>query len=203
VVRHQRGPSRAAGADRHARAVNAASARQGRSRQQQLCRSVALLSRVRTQNGNDRLRAPSRKPAQTATCGRPRPLPARLRGRPVARRSPLRRARTSRAARCLTAGPQTSRASPATVSGNSMITEILRAYRMRNFHHKEAPGGIRRSEPSWRCRESNPGPSVPHQDFSERSLHLFFSAPAITQARRRRAQPLFDVLARPVAGPAS
>jgi hypothetical protein len=59
------------------------------------------------------------------------------------------------------------------------------------------------TEHSWRCRESNPGPSVPHQDFSERSLHLLFSAPAITQARRRRAQPLLDVLACPAAGPAS
>jgi hypothetical protein len=59
------------------------------------------------------------------------------------------------------------------------------------------------TEHSWRCRESNPGPSVPHQDFSERSLHSLFSAPAITQARRRRAQSLFDVLACPATGPAS
>ena len=32
---------------------------------------------------------------------------------------------------------------------------------------------------------------------------VLFSAPAITQARRRQAQPLFDFLACPVAGPAS
>jgi hypothetical protein len=32
---------------------------------------------------------------------------------------------------------------------------------------------------------------------------LFFSAPAITQARRRRAQSLFDFLAGPVTGLAS
>ena len=31
---------------------------------------------------------------------------------------------------------------------------------------------------------------------------MLFSAPAITQARRRQAQPLFDFPARPVAGPA-
>jgi len=30
---------------------------------------------------------------------------------------------------------------------------------------------------------------------------VFFSAPAITQARRRRAQPLFDFPGGPVAGP--
>jgi len=52
--------------------------------QQQPCRSVALLSRVRTQNGNDRLRAPPTNPARTAQHGRPRALcrPAR-RPRPL------------------------------------------------------------------------------------------------------------------------
>jgi hypothetical protein len=76
------GPSRTVRANRLARAVS------GRPRQagltQQPCRSVALLSRVRTQNGNDRLRAPPRNPAQTALRHRPR-----ARSRPPRRPRPL------------------------------------------------------------------------------------------------------------------
>ena len=60
-----RDPSRAAGAGRLARRTQPAPAQSGPG-QQQPCRSVALLSRVRTQNGNDRLRVAYRKPVPSA-----------------------------------------------------------------------------------------------------------------------------------------
>ena len=46
-----------------------------------------------------------------------------------------------------------------------------------------ATWGLRGSPPElaeWRCRESNPGPSVFCQGFSERSSLCLYSAPAIT-----------------------
>jgi hypothetical protein len=63
---------------------------------QQPCRSVALLSRVRTQNGNDRQRAPPRNPRQTARRHRPRAFgqaarrPDKLPGPRVVRPRPMR-----------------------------------------------------------------------------------------------------------------
>ena len=110
------------------------------------------------------------------------------------------------------AAPRLLRAGPGSVSRRKSASALRRETRRAALAvgaletgERIAPPTMLRvtTEHSWRCRESNPGPSVPHQGFSERSLHLLFSAPAITQARRRRAQPLLDVLARPVAGPAS
>jgi hypothetical protein len=39
------------------------------------------------------------------------------------------------------------------------------------------------TEHSWRWRDSNPRPSVPHQGFSGRSLLCFFSAPAVSAGK--------------------
>ncbi len=58
----------------------------------------------------------------------------------------------------------------------------------------------RRLPVSWRWRESNPRPSVMSQGFSGCSLLVAFSAPALTQASRRQAQPLFVFPTRPATG---
>ena len=43
-------------------------------------------------------------------------------------------------------------------------------------------GKVRTFNFTWRCRESNPGPSTLLQGFSGRSLLCLYSAPVITQA---------------------
>jgi hypothetical protein len=55
-------------------------------------------------------------------------------------------------------------------------------------------------EHSWRWRELNPRPSVPHQGFSGRSLPCFSQPRRSCRPAAERAQPLFGVPPSPAAG---
>ena len=68
--------------------------------------------------------------------------------------------------------------------------------------HTALAGGCSSGAHRWRWRESNPRPLQENQGFSGCSLLGVFSAPALQQAGRRRAQSLLGVPTDPATGPA-